>query len=82
MRALHAAEARIAMVCGNHCPHLTTKRCQWVGTWVAANNVVIAYTPISGSLLHRIEVATSSGGPNTQPTNAARRRQPAEHCPI
>jgi transposase len=36
-------------------PHLTTKRCQRVGTWAAANNVEIVYTPTNSSWLNRIE---------------------------
>ncbi|MFD7336789.1 helix-turn-helix domain-containing protein [Streptomyces violascens] len=32
-----------------------TKRCQRVGTWAAANNVEIAYTPTNSSWLNRIE---------------------------
>ena len=29
---------RIAIICDNYSPHLTTKRCQRVATWAAANN--------------------------------------------
>jgi hypothetical protein len=36
-------------------PHLTTRRDARVGTWAAANNVEIAYTPTSSSWLNRIE---------------------------
>ncbi len=46
---------RIAIVCDNFSPHLTTKKCQRVGTWAAANNVEIAYTPMNSSWLNRIE---------------------------
>ncbi len=55
LRSLHPAEVRIAIVCDNYSPHLTTKRCQRVGTWAAANNVEIAYTPTNSSWLNRIE---------------------------
>jgi len=48
-------KVRIAIVCDNFSPHLTTKRCQRVGTWAAANNVEIAYTPTNSSWLNRIE---------------------------
>nr|WP_246102573.1 hypothetical protein [Streptomyces piniterrae] len=34
---------------------MTTKKCQRVGTWAAANNVEIAYTPTNSSWLNRIE---------------------------
>ena len=46
---------RIAIVCDNYSPHLTTKRCQRVGPWATANNVEIAYTPTNSSWLNRIE---------------------------
>ncbi|BAU87968.1 transposase [Streptomyces laurentii] len=53
--SLHPTDVRIAIVCDNYSPHLTTKRCQRVGTWAAANNVEIAYTPTNSSWLNRIE---------------------------
>ncbi|UKY48144.1 IS630 family transposase [Streptomyces inhibens] len=46
---------RIAIVCDNFSPHLTTKKCQRVGSWAAASNVEIAYTPTNSSWLNRIE---------------------------
>jgi transposase len=46
---------RIAIICDNFSPHPTTKKCQRVGTWAAANNVEIAYTPTNSSWLNRIE---------------------------
>ncbi|MEU8769951.1 IS630 family transposase [Streptomyces griseus] len=55
LRSLHPADVRIAIVCDNYSPHLTTKRCQRVGTWAAANSVEIAYTPTNSSWLNRIE---------------------------
>ncbi|MFE7621841.1 IS630 family transposase [Streptomyces sp. NPDC057496] len=55
LRSLHPADVRIAIVCDNYSPHLTTKRCQRVGTWAEANNVEIAYTPTNSSWLNRIE---------------------------
>lgn len=55
LRSLHPADVRIAIVCDNYSPHLTTRRCQRVGTWAAANNVEIAYTPTNSSWLNRIE---------------------------
>ncbi|MDF6066833.1 hypothetical protein H8R03_33605 [Streptomyces sp. JH010] len=44
----------------NFSPHLTTKRCQRVGIWAAANNVEIAYTPTNSSWLNRIEAQFSA----------------------
>ncbi|MFF2013891.1 IS630 family transposase [Streptomyces sp. NPDC058195] len=55
LRSLHPADVRIAIVCDKYSPHLTTKRCQWVATWAAANNVEIVYTPTNSSWLNRIE---------------------------
>ncbi|MFB7553740.1 transposase [Streptomyces sp. NPDC056154] len=45
----------VVVVCDNFSPHLTTKKCQRVGTWAAANNVEIAYTPTNSSWLNRVE---------------------------
>ncbi|MFJ5105481.1 IS630 family transposase [Streptomyces sp. NPDC088554] len=55
LRTLYPPNTRIAIVCDNFSPHLTTKRCQRVGTWAADNNVEIAYTPTNSSWLNRIE---------------------------
>jgi transposase len=55
LRTLYPPNTRIAIVCDNFSPHLTTKRCRRVGTWAAANNVEIAYTPTKSSWLNRIE---------------------------
>lgn len=55
LRSLHPVEKRIAIICDNYSPHLTTKRCQRVATWAEANNVEIAYTPTNSSWLNRIE---------------------------
>ncbi|GFE13204.1 hypothetical protein Sgleb_12510 [Streptomyces glebosus] len=55
LRSLYPATVRIAIVCDNFSPHLTTKRCQRVGTWAAADNVEIAYAPTNSSWLNRIE---------------------------
>ncbi len=55
LRSLHPTDVRIAIVCDNYSPHLTTKRCQRVGIRAAANNVEIAYTPTNSSWLNRIE---------------------------
>ncbi|SCE53336.1 hypothetical protein GA0115261_1068038 [Streptomyces sp. OspMP-M43] len=46
---------RIAIVSDNFSPHLTTRKCQRVGTLAAANNVEMAYTPTNSSWLNPIE---------------------------
>jgi transposase len=55
LRSLHPPQVRIAIVCDNYSPHLSTKVDKRVGQWAAANNVEIAYTPTNSSWLNRIE---------------------------
>ena len=55
LRTLYSPDVRIAIVCDNYSPHLTTKRCRRVADWAQANNVEIAYTPTNSSWLNRIE---------------------------
>ncbi|MGK5114452.1 IS630 family transposase [Geodermatophilus sp. CPCC 205506] len=55
LRSLYPADVRIAIVCDNFSPHLSTTRDDRVGAWAEANNVEIAYTPFYGSWLNRIE---------------------------
>jgi len=55
MRTLYPAEVRIAIVCDNFSPHLTTRKCRRVAEWAEANNVEIAYTPTNSSWINRIE---------------------------
>jgi hypothetical protein len=55
LRSLYPPEVRIAIICDNFGPHLTTARDSRVGDWAAASNVEIAYTPSDASWLNRIE---------------------------
>jgi len=55
LRSLHPSEVRIAIICDNYSPHLTTKRDTRVGDWAKANNVEIAFAPTNSSWLNRIE---------------------------
>ena len=55
LRSLYPGAIRIAIVCDNFSPHLTTRRDGRVGAWAKANNVEIAYTPTNSSWLNRIE---------------------------
>jgi transposase len=55
LRTLHPRETRIAVICDNYSPHLTTKKDTRVGDWAQANNVEIACTPTGSSWLNRIE---------------------------
>lgn len=60
LRTLYPPTVPIAIVCDNLSPHLTTKKCQRVGAWAAANNVEIAYTPTNSSWLNRIEAQSTA----------------------
>jgi transposase len=55
LRSLHPPTTRIAIICDNYSPHLSTRKDARVGTWAAANNVEFAYTPTNSSWLNRIE---------------------------
>ena len=55
LRSLYPPSVRIAVICDNFSPHLTTARDSRVGDWAAASNVEIAYTPSNASWLNRIE---------------------------
>jgi transposase len=55
LRSLYPPRVRIAIICDNYSPHLTTRKDQRVGTWAAANNTEIAYLPANSSWMNRIE---------------------------
>ena len=55
LRSLYPPDARIAIICDNFSPRLTTAKDARVGTWAQANNAEIAYTPTNSSWLNRIE---------------------------
>jgi transposase len=55
LRTLYPPSTRIAIVCDNYSPHLSTRRDTRAGNWAAANNVEFAYTPTNSSWLNRIE---------------------------
>jgi len=55
LRSLYPPGIRIAIICDNFSPHLSTARDDRVGAWAAASNVEIAYTPTNSSWLNRIE---------------------------
>jgi transposase len=55
LRCLYPTEARIAIICDNFSPHLSTRTDDRVGRWAAENNVEVAHTPFYGSWLNRIE---------------------------
>ncbi|BDE44268.1 transposase [Streptomyces anthocyanicus] len=55
LRTLYPAQVRIAVVCDNFSPHLTTRKCRRVGDRATASNVEMAYTPTNNSWLNRVE---------------------------
>jgi transposase len=55
LRSLYPPAVRIAIICDNFSPHLTTAKDGRVGAWATANNAEIAYTPANASWLNRIE---------------------------
>ncbi len=55
LRSLYPMTTRIAIICDNFSPHLSTRKDGRVGAWAAANNAEIAYTPSNSSWLNRIE---------------------------
>ena len=55
LRSLYPADVRIAIVCDNFSPHLTTRKDKRVGQQAAASNAEIAYTPTNSSWLNRAE---------------------------
>ena len=56
LRSLYPLPTRIAIICDNFSPHLSTRKDRRVGTWATANNAEIAYTPTNSSWLNRIPV--------------------------
>jgi transposase len=55
LRSLYPPTVRIAIICDNFSPHLSTDKDGRVGAWAQANNIEIAYTPANASWLNRIE---------------------------
>ena len=54
-RRVFYSAVRIAIICDNFSPHLSTRTNTRVSDWAAASNVEIAYTPTNSSWLNRIE---------------------------
>jgi len=55
LRSLYPPQTRIAIICDNFSPHLSTAKDRRVGEWAAASNIEIAYTPTNSSWLNRGE---------------------------
>ena len=56
LHTLYPPATRIAIICDNFSPHLSTAKDARVGTRATANNAEIAYTPTNSSWLNRIPV--------------------------
>ena len=78
-RSLHPLHVRIAIICDNFSPHLSTKKDSRVGDWAQASIVEIAYTPTNSSWLNRIGAqftalryfALNGAGPRTHKEQAS-----------
>jgi transposase len=55
LRSLYPPTVRIAIICDNFSPHLTTRKDKRAGARAAANNTEIACTPTNSSWLNHIE---------------------------
>src|SRR6266700_4835271 len=55
LRSLYPPQTRIAIICDNFSPHLTTAKDGRVAAWATTNNAEIAYTPTNSSWLNRVE---------------------------
>lgn len=55
LRRLYPVQVRLAIVCDNYSPHLSTRVDIRVGEWAVAHNVEIAYVPTNSSWMNRIE---------------------------
>ena len=86
LRSLYPPQIRIAIICDNFSPHLTTKKDKRVGQWAAASNAEIAYTPTNSSWLNRVEAQFTAlryfaldGTDHTTPTHTAGQHDPPVH---
>jgi hypothetical protein len=79
LRSLYPPEVRIAIVCDNYSPHLSTRKDSRAGTWAKASNVEIAYTPTNLSWLNasRRSSRRCATSRSTGPATPATRSRPA-----
>jgi hypothetical protein len=73
LRSLYPPDVRIAIVCDNYSPHLSTRVDQRVGDWAAATSVEVAYTPTNSSCSTASKPSSPrcATSPWTAPTTAA-----------
>jgi transposase len=85
LRSLYPPATRIAIICDNFSPHLTTARDDRVGAWASMNNIEIAYTPTKSSWLNWIEAQFTAALLRTrrhrprQPQEAGQHDPPVHH---
>ena len=85
LRSLYPPETRIAIICDNFSPHLSTRKDRLVGIWAKASNVEIAYTPTNSSWLNRIPAVHGAAVPRAgrhrppQPQGAGQHDPPVHH---
>jgi transposase len=79
LRSLYPPDVRIAIVCDNFSPHLTTARDDRVGRWAAEHNVEIAHTPFTapGSTASSRSSPRCATSPSTAPTTSPTASRPA-----
>jgi hypothetical protein len=86
LRSLYPAATRVAIICDNFSPHLSTRKDRRVGTWATANNVEIAYTPDEFVLVkphrgavHDVAVLLAGRHRPCQPPGAGQHDPPVHH---
>ena len=84
LRSLYPPQVRIAIICDNFSPHLTTRKDERVGAWAAANNTEIAYTPANASWwnrgpIHRAALLRARRHRPRQPPRAGQHDPPLHH---
>ena len=70
LRSLHPPQVRIAIVCDNFSPHLSTRKDKRAGQWAAASSVEIAYTPGGLNQWERKALELSRDGANSDTASA------------
>jgi hypothetical protein len=86
LRSLYPLPTRIAIICDNFSPHLSTPKDRRVATWATANNVEIAYTPTNSSwfkphrgAVHRVAVLHARRDRPCQSQGAGQHDPPVHH---
>jgi transposase len=81
LRSLYPSSIRIAIICDNFSPHLTTRQDRRVGDWAAASNVEIAYTPTNSSWLNRIPAIHGAAVLHARRDRSCQSQRAGQHDP-